>query len=104
MRQRFLQKYGGLVFEDIDSEDKTRLTISKTNMKYIRRSGWHVLAEPPEYNGTNDDVMEPFPIDEETLIYLIKNTKQPAHLNVKMIMADDDASEEEESEEEEAER
>ena len=31
-------------------------------------------AEPPDYDGSNDELLEPFPIDKETLIYLIKGT------------------------------
>ena len=31
------------------------------------------MAEPAEYDGTNGKVLEPFPINEDTLIYLIKN-------------------------------
>ena len=48
---------------------------SKTKMKYIRRSGWHVMAEPPDYDGSNDELLEPFHIDKETLICLIQGTR-----------------------------
>lgn len=34
---------------------------------------WAVLGEPPEYDGTNDDVLEPFLILEDVLIELIKH-------------------------------
>ena len=67
---------------------------SKTKMKYIRRSGWHVMAEPPDYDGSNDELLEPFPIDEETLIYLIQGSKQSDHINVKMVKTDDDDNDE----------
>ena len=89
MRAKLLRKYGGLVFDDIDDTDNVRLTVSTTMMKWIRSSGWHVIAEPAEYDGTNDDVLEPFPINEETLIYLIKNTEQPTVLNVRMVNKED---------------
>ena len=90
MREKLLQKYGGLVFDEIDSEDKVRMTISKNSLKYIFRQGWHVMAEPPKYDGTNPDVFEPIKICEDVIIHLIKNTEQPSHLNVKMISKDDD--------------
>ena len=66
MRQKFLQKYGdgGLVFDDIDN-DNTHMTVSKNILKYIRYQGWHVMAEPPEYDGTNPDVLEATAINEE---------------------------------------
>ena len=38
------------------------------------------------YDGTNDDVLEPFVIDDYCLIHLLKNTEQPAKLNVRMMM------------------
>ena len=53
------------------------------------------MAESPDYDGSNDDLLEPFPIDEETLIYLIQGTKQPDHLNVKMVKTGDNDSEDE---------
>ena len=56
------------------------------------------MAEPPEYTGLNDDVLEPFPIDEDILIYLISQTEQPAELNVRMVK--EGVSEEEEVNEE----
>ena len=34
-RQKFLQKYGGLVFEDIVKNDNTCMTVSKNTLKYI---------------------------------------------------------------------
>ena len=48
------------------------------------------MAELPEYDGTNPDVLEPIAINEEVIIHLIKNTVQPPHLNVRMVSKDDD--------------
>ena len=93
MREKLLQKYGGLVFDDIDSESKDRMTVSKNVLKYIIRRGWHVMAEPPEYDGTNPDVLEPIAIKEDVIIHLIKNTKQPSHLNVRVVAEEDDEDE-----------
>ena len=42
-------------------------------------------CEPPEYDGTNAEVLEPIAINEEVIIHLIKNTAQPPHLNVRMV-------------------
>ena len=46
------------------------------------------MVKPPKYDGTNGKVLEPFPINEDTLIYLIK--KQPRVLNVRMVNKEDD--------------
>ena len=54
------------------------------------------MAEPPDYDGSNNELLEPFCIDKETLIYLIQGTKQPDHLNVKMVKTDDNDNGEEE--------
>ncbi|EJK71400.1 hypothetical protein THAOC_07167, partial [Thalassiosira oceanica] len=99
MRERLLQKYGGLVFDDIDSETKDRMTISKSVMKYIMRQGWHVMAEPSDYDGTNPDVLEPIAIKEDVIIHLIKNTEQPSHLNVRMVSEEDDEGDDEDQDE-----
>ena len=84
MRTKLLQKYGSLIFNDIDEGDVTK-TISKNKLELFRGSGWHVMAEPPEYDGTNDEFLELFVIDEDILIYLFKNTEQPDELNVRMV-------------------
>ena len=89
MRAKFLQKYGRLVFDDIDN-DNIRMTVSKNALKYIKYQGWHVMAEPPEYDGTNNEVLEPIAINEDVIIHLIKNTEQPPHLNVRMVTREED--------------
>ena len=85
-KMKLLQKYGGLLMQDIDNDNR-EYVISPEKMQFERgkNGGWAVLAEPPEYDGDNDEVLEPFQINEETLIYLIKNTIQPKHIQVKFV-------------------
>ena len=54
MREKLLQKYGGLVFDNIDN-NMIRKTISKHKLKWIRGCGWFFVAKSPEYDGTNDE-------------------------------------------------
>ena len=84
MRIKFLEKYGGLVFDDID-KNNVRKTLSKHKMEWVRERGWHVLAKPPEYDGTNNHTLEPFQISEDQLFILISNTEQPDAFNVRMV-------------------
>ena len=102
MRTKLLVKYGGLVFDDIDATPTVRMRVSSTKLKYIKRSGWHILAEPPEYKGDgfDDDILEPIAISEDVLIELIKTTEQPEMLNVKVVLEEE---EEEEAEDEDGE-
>ena len=51
-------------------------------MKYIRSSGWHVMVEPPDYDGTNNNIFEPIQISEDLLIILISNKEYPCALNM----------------------
>lgn len=70
MRQKLLAKYGGLVFDDIDETPPVRMTVSSTKLKFIKRRGWHVMAEPPEYTGDDDDgLLEPIQISDDVLIH-----------------------------------
>ena len=87
MREKLLTKYGGLVFDDIDEDPPVRLRVSSTKLQYVKRRGWHAMAEPPDYidDGTDDDKLEPIAITDDVLIELIKNTEQPEVLNVKMV-------------------
>ena len=91
MRTRLLNKYGGMVFDDIDVDPVVRMRVSSTKLKWIKREGWHAMAEPPDYvgSGDDDDKLEPLAITEEVLIELIKNTKQPEVLNVRMVKEGD---------------
>lgn len=106
MRQKLLSKYGGLVFDDIDQLTPVRMRVSTTKMQYIRRAGWHVMAEPPEYIGDgtddNNNILEPIAITKAVLITLLKKTEQPEALNVRVVM-NPDASESDDDEEEESE-
>ena len=96
MREKFLTKYGGLIFDDIDEDPPVRMRVSPTKLQYVKRRGWHVVAEPPDYigDGTDDDKLEPFPITNDVLIELIKCTKQPEALNVKMVREGEEEEEE----------
>ena len=51
----------------------------------VRRPGWCVLGEPAEYDATNDDMLQPFLINEECLIPLIEAAEQPPLLNIKKV-------------------
>eukprot|EP00804_Cyclotella_cryptica_P026177 CCRYP_009763-RA/>CCRYP_009763-RA protein AED:0.27 eAED:0.25 QI:0/0/0/1/1/1/3/0/375 len=101
MRTRLLNKYGGMVFDDIDVDPVVRMRVSSTELKWIRREGWHAMAEPPDYVGDDDDKLEPLAITEEVLIELIKNTTQPEDLNVQMVKEGDNKVEVEEGEQHE---
>ena len=58
---KLLAKYGGLVFTD-DKEPFTQYTIFESVMHWqmYQGGGWCVLGEPAEYDGTHDDVLQPF--------------------------------------------
>jgi hypothetical protein len=90
-----------MVFDDIDMDPVVRMRVSSTKLKWIKREGWHAMAEPPDYvgGGDDDDKLEPLAITKEVLIELIKNTKQPEVLNVRMVKEGDDEVEGEEDKE-----
>ena len=85
-KHKLVNKYGGLVFTD-DADGKTQYTILETNMywKPYRGGGWCILGEPAEYDGTNDDVLTPFVINNECLIPLIEMEDQPPLKNIKKV-------------------
>ena len=87
-RMRLLQKYKGLVFHDIDEDITYTISSEEMYWKRGRNGGWHIMAEPPEYDGNNDDVLEPYEINDECLLYLISEMEQPRELNVEKIMKD----------------
>eukprot|EP00804_Cyclotella_cryptica_P030914 CCRYP_019747-RA/>CCRYP_019747-RA protein AED:0.40 eAED:0.36 QI:0/0/0/1/0/0/2/0/269 len=104
MRIRLLNKYGGMVFDDMNVDPLVRMRMSSTKLKWIRREGWHAMAEPPDYVGDgdyDDKLLEPLVITEEVLIELIKNTMQPEDLNVRMVKEGDNKVEVKEGEEDE---
>eukprot|EP00804_Cyclotella_cryptica_P006303 CCRYP_010146-RA/>CCRYP_010146-RA protein AED:0.42 eAED:0.37 QI:0/0/0/1/1/1/3/0/389 len=103
MRTRLLKKYAGMVLDDIDVDPIVRMRVSSTKLKWIRREGWHAMAEPPYYvgDGDDDDKLEPLAITDEVLIELIKNTMQPEDLNVRMVKEGDNEVEGEEEVEDE---
>ena len=49
--------------------------------KPFRGRGWCAIAEPSEYDGTNDDVLEMYMIHEQCLIHLINLQEQPVILD-----------------------
>ena len=61
-----------------------------------RGGDWCVLGEPAEYDGTNDDVLQPFLINLECLIPLIEAEEQPPLLNTEKVknekIVDDDSN------------
>ena len=69
------------------------MRVSSTKLKYIKRSGWHAMGEPPDYkgDGSDDEVLEPFAISEDVLIELIKTTEQPEILNVRLALNEEEA-------------
>lgn len=69
------------------------MRVSTTKLKYIKRSGWHAMGEPPDYigDGSDDEVLEPFAINEDVLIELIKTTEQPEILNVRLVLNEEEA-------------
>ena len=85
MRTKLLQKYRGLIFFDDVDNNNVRMTISKHKLEWFRGLGWFAMTEPPEYDGTNNHILEPIQISEDQLIILISNTEQPDALNVRMV-------------------
>ena len=69
-RAKLSEKYRVLVFRDIDIANKVLYTVSRGHMEYKRRrkGGWAVLAEPFDCDRTDLDCLEPFQINEDTLI------------------------------------
>ena len=55
-----------------------------------------IILDEVDYDGSNYELLDPFPYDEETLMYLIQGTKQPGCFNVKMVKTDDDDNDDEE--------
>ena len=84
MRQTILQKYGGLVFDDVDN-NMIRKTIVKHMVEWVRGGGWHVVAESPEYYGTNKKELEHIQISHNLFIILLPETIQPAVLNMRYV-------------------
>ena len=83
-----------------DKKPFTQYTISdnKIHWQPYRGGGWCVVGEPADYDGTNDDVLQPFLINQECLIPLIEAEEQPPLLNIEKVTneklgADDGAGE-----------
>ena len=86
-RAKLSVKYRGLVFCDIYNAKELLYTISSGHMEYEkgRKCGWGFLAKPFDYGRTDLDCLEPFHINEDKMIYLIKKTEQPNTNNVHLI-------------------
>ena len=68
------------MFDDVDN-NMVRKTISKLMIEWVRGGEWHVVAESPEYDGTNDeDALEKIQISHNPLIELLE--KQSSMLNL----------------------
>ena len=81
---KLLQKYKDLIFTDIDED--IVYTIFEGNLEWSRgrNGGWSVLGMPPEYDGENDELLEPYLINDN-LIGMIVDTEQPRDLNVRVV-------------------
>ena len=55
----------------------------------FRGCRWNLIADPPEFDCTNDDVLTLHKINEECLICLIFYAEQPPLLNFKMVKNSD---------------
>jgi hypothetical protein len=66
-----------------------------SSTKYIKQSGWHAMGEPPDYksDGSADEILDPFAINEDVLIELIKTTEQPEILYVRLVLNEEEAHE-----------
>ncbi len=81
------EKYSGLVFKDMDEPFKIYTICDEVRWRRgSKNGGWYVVAEPPEYDGTDDDLLEEFQINEDCLIYMIQEYEQPRGMNVEKIL------------------
>ena len=50
------------------------------------------MGEPPDYksDGSADEILDPFAINEDVLIELIKTTEQPEILYVRLVLNEED--------------
>ena len=87
---RLLEKYKDMSFYVID--DDITYTIFSRNLEYQkgRGGGWCVLGMPPQYDRIDDDVLEPWMIND-VLIEMIKDTEQPKSNKVKLLMKDNNS-------------
>ena len=86
-RSNISEKYWGLVFRDIDDVEKVLYIVSSRHTEYEkgRKGGWAVLAKPFDCDKKGLDFLEPFHINEDTLIYLVQKTDQPTANNMNFI-------------------
>ena len=66
---RLQEKNKGLVLHNIDMDVTYTISTPQLDWKRGRRNGgWNVLADPPDYDGTDDDFLEPYAINEDCLV------------------------------------
>eukprot|EP00957_Ditylum_brightwellii_P091600 6974633-Ditylum_brightwellii.AAC.1 len=87
-----MEKYKDLAFHDPDYN--ITYTIYSKNLEFQQgrtlpkdERGWSVIAQLPEYDVTDDTILEPYKINEN-LVTMIAETIQTGHLIIKIIQAD----------------
>ena len=66
--------------------------------KPYRGGGWCVICEPPEYDGTNENILEFYQLRWDGFIDMIMREDQPPLLNIKKVkLALDDDDEQDEN-------
>jgi len=86
-KERLLRKYGGLVIADPDANQVYKLSSDQMYWNRSRHgSRWCLVAEPPEYDGTNEEALEFYGIHDDYLLVMIAETEQPQKLNVRKIL------------------
>eukprot|EP00957_Ditylum_brightwellii_P054657 4141555-Ditylum_brightwellii.AAC.1 len=87
-----MEKYNDLAFHDPYCD--VTYTIYSKNLEFQKgrglpkdECGWSVIAQPPEYDGTDDTILEPYKINEN-LVTMIAGTNQTSHLTIKIVQAD----------------
>ena len=86
---RLIKNYKVIVLADINMNETFTISFETTHWKPLRGGGWHVIVEIPYFDGKNDDVITIYEINEECLIYIIYQAKEPSLLNVKMVKNSD---------------
>ena len=69
----FLNKYKDVVFRDIDTDTFIAIDNEGLYFECGRKGGWTVLGNLPDYDGNREN-LDPWSINEDTLIYLIQQT------------------------------
>ena len=80
--------------EFVDIDYNVRYTVYEGNLDWLkgRGGGWCVMGMPPEYDGSNDDVLQPYLINQN-LVDMIEATEQPSENNITMIRKEESDNE-----------